>query len=136
MVVRPDEGLEARGAGADRHQGVPSVRTRYRVVLLQHELRAAGSGPRAGNRQAGRRAIQQDRQVEWARRAASARMSISTILPPLIVKPMTEKSSPLVTVTSPTAPLTSAGREKRATCETLTKTLGPYWESPPLLKRL
>ena len=54
VLADPIRGLEARRAGAGWHQGFPSVRSRYRVVLLQHELRAARSGPRAGDGQAHR----------------------------------------------------------------------------------
>jgi hypothetical protein len=43
-------------------------------------------------------------------RAGSARMSISTIFPPLTVKAPTAKASPSRMATAPTAPLTSAGR--------------------------
>jgi hypothetical protein len=48
------------------------------------------------------------------RRSGSARMSMATILPPLIVKPMTENSRPRGATTTPAAPFTSAGRANRA----------------------
>jgi hypothetical protein len=48
------------------------------------------------------------------RRAGSAIASISTIFWPLIVKPSTIRSRPRGVTTTPTAPLTSAGRAARA----------------------
>ena len=47
------------------------------------------------------------------RRSGSARMSISTIFPPAIVKPRTEKGLPSGAETAPRAPFTSAGRANR-----------------------
>jgi hypothetical protein len=44
------------------------------------------------------------------KRSRSASTSISTIFPPLIVKPMTTNSRPPAIAMAPTAPLTSAGR--------------------------
>jgi hypothetical protein len=52
-----------------------------------------------------------------ARRAGSARMSISTIFSPLTVKPPTEKGCPSRVARRPAAPLTSAGRTRRPMCE-------------------
>src|SRR5215213_9414986 len=51
------------------------------------------------------------------RRAGSAIASISTIFPPLIVKPSTIRSRPRGATTTPTAPLTSAGRAEEHTSE-------------------
>jgi hypothetical protein len=44
-------------------------------------------------------------------------MSIATILPPLTVKPVTEKGSPSRLVTNPTAPLMSANSTTRPSRE-------------------
>src|SRR5919204_5639241 len=64
-------------------------------------------------------AAQRSRIVRSSRlsRSGSARMSISTIVPPRTVKPATENGRPSRTLTVPAVPLISAGCTYRSSCE-------------------
>ena len=115
--VRVALGAYGRAARSD-----PRPRRPHASPALQARpaARRPGDRPRGSPRLTGkavraatsvRSALQTSSTVRsrWRRRSGSARMSISTIFPPVIVKLMTDTGRPSSVLTTPAAPLTSAG---------------------------
>lgn len=85
-------------------------------ALILYNAATGEQPPHTADRQrgTGRQSPRIARRSSRRRRSGSARMSISTIFPRATVKPMTASGFPPGAVTTPAAPLTSAGRANGA----------------------